>query len=75
MPIAAMVDQADLAVEPFQFGVGDPSSTASQDALTVGPHRLGQGDKGRDAAATGPRLLTPVEMEWSSTACLDSTER
>jgi hypothetical protein len=51
--VAAVVDQSDLAVEPFELGVGEPEFDGGEDVVAVGADGLGDGDNGGDAAAAG----------------------
>jgi hypothetical protein len=45
-----MVDQADLAVETLQLGVGEAELDGGEDALAVGANRRRQGDEGVSVA-------------------------
>jgi len=59
--VAAVVDQADLAVETFELGVRQAELDGGEDAVAVGSDGPGQRDERGDAAAAGPGQ-PPVEM-------------
>lgn len=61
MSLAAVIDEADLRVQPFELRVGEVQFHRRQDALTVSPHGPGQLHEGGYARTTGP-TQTPLEV-------------
>jgi hypothetical protein len=52
--VAAVADQADLAVEALEAAVGEPEADRGEDPVTVRAQRAREPDEWLEARATGP---------------------